>query len=63
MYYDNFGKFLICITTIDTALIVQLYNYMRKKEGAFPYYDVAVFHEDDDGLADWIVVQETEFFK
>jgi len=63
MYYDNFGKFLISITTQDTALIQQLYNYMRKQEGAFPYYDVAVFHTDDDELADRVVAQETEFFK
>jgi FkbM family methyltransferase len=63
MYYDNFGKFLICITTKDTALIQQLYNYMRKQEGAFPYYDVTVFHKDDDELADHVVAQETEFFK
>jgi FkbM family methyltransferase len=63
MYYDNFGKFLICITTKDTALIAQLYNYMRKQEGAFPYYDVTVFHQDDDELANWVVAQETEFFK
>ena len=63
MYYDNFGKFLICVTTQDVALIQQLYNYMRKQEGAFPYYDVAVFHADDDELADRVVAQETEFFK
>lgn len=63
MYYDNFGKFLIGINAHDTALIQQLYNYMRKQEGAFPYYDVAVFHQDDDELADWIMAQETAFFK
>lgn len=63
MYYDNFGKFLICISTKDTALILQLYNYMRKQEGAFPYYDVAAFHQNDDELADRIVAQETAFFK
>jgi FkbM family methyltransferase len=62
MYYDNFGKFLISITTQDTALIQQLYDYMRKQEGAFPYYDVAAFHQDDDELADWVIKQETEFF-
>jgi len=63
MYYDNFGKFLISISTQDTALIQQLYNYMRKQEGAFPYYDVAVFHADDDELADHVIAQETGFFK
>jgi FkbM family methyltransferase len=63
MYYDNFGKLLICITTNDTTQVNQLYNYMRKQEGAFPYYDVAVFHQQDNQLADWIIEQETEFFK
>jgi FkbM family methyltransferase len=63
IYYDNYGKLLISITTQDTSQIKQLYNYMRRHEGAFPYYDIAIFHQDDDALADQIISQETDFFK
>ena len=62
LYYDNFGKFLISITTADTAMIKQLYAYIAKHEGAFPYFDVCLFHESDDELAEMIIQKELEFF-
>ncbi|WP_311951290.1 FkbM family methyltransferase [Mucilaginibacter terrae] len=63
LFYDNFGKLLINLTTIDTDQITLLYNYMRKKEGAFPYYDVIAFHCEDDDLADKVIAAEVDFFK
>ncbi|HTD39403.1 MAG TPA: FkbM family methyltransferase, partial [Mucilaginibacter sp.] len=43
IYYDNYGKLMLSTTTDNKLLIEQLYAYMRKKEGAFPYYDVCIF--------------------
>ena len=63
IYYDNFGKLLLSTTTGNKLLIEQLYAYMRKKEGAFPYYDVCIFHADDDALADEIITSEMAFFE
>jgi len=62
IYYDNFGKMLLNITTGDKTLIEQLYAYIHNKESAFPYYDVCAFHSDDDALADEIVAKEMAFF-
>ncbi len=62
IFYDNFGKLLLSLNIDNTTTIKQLYNYMRKKEGAFPYYDVCVFHKDDESLAQEILEKETAFF-
>jgi FkbM family methyltransferase len=62
IYYDNYGKLLLSTTTDNKPLIKQLYGYMRKKEGAFPYYDVCAFHKGDDALADECISKEMAFF-
>ncbi|TCC97562.1 FkbM family methyltransferase [Pedobacter hiemivivus] len=64
LYYDNFGKFLLSTEISNTLLLAQLYAYInRKSDCAFPYYDVCLFHRDDDDLADFCVEREMEFFK
>lgn len=62
IYYDNYGKMLLSATLDNQPLMEQLYIYMRKREGAFPYYDVCVFHQDDDALADEIIKKEMAFY-
>ncbi len=63
LYYDNFGRLLISVTTDDKALIRQLYAYIKKGEGAFHYYDLCVFHELDEDLAKLVIKKEMEFFQ
>jgi FkbM family methyltransferase len=62
LFYDNYGKLLLSLTIDNTATIRQLYSYMRKREGAFEYFDVCVFHEKDDDLAGQVVDEEMKFF-
>jgi FkbM family methyltransferase len=62
IFYDNYGKMLLSVRVDNSDLITQLYNYMRKKEGAFGYYDVCVFHKNDDDLAREVIEKETVFF-
>lgn len=62
LFYDNFGKFVISASVTDSSLIKQLYAYIRRKEGSYYYYDVCVFHEDDNQLADSIIEKELQFF-
>jgi FkbM family methyltransferase len=62
IYYDNYGKMLLSLNIDNKLLIAQLYSYMRKKEGAFGYYDVCVFHNNDNDLAQEIIEKETAFF-
>lgn len=64
LYYDNFGKFLLSTEISNTDLLAQLYAYInRKSDCAFPYYDVCLFHKDDDDLADLCIEREMDFFK
>lgn len=64
MYYDNFGKFLLSAEISNELLLQQLYMYINKKEDcAFPYFDVCVFHQDDNKLADFCIENEMEFYK
>jgi len=62
LFYDNFGKLLICLPIANKAMISQLYNYMRGKKSAFPYYDVALFHKDDEAMAQEVLASETQYF-
>ncbi|MDF3077789.1 MAG: methyltransferase, FkbM family [Sphingobacteriaceae bacterium] len=61
-FYDNFGKFLISVAVTQTEIIKQLHAYMRKKEGSFYYYDVCVFHQEDEALSEEVVRKEVRFF-
>ncbi len=62
LFYDNYGKLLIAISVDKIELIEQLYAYIRKKEGAFQYYDVCVFHKNDEELANEVIRSEMQFF-
>jgi FkbM family methyltransferase len=63
LYYDNFGKFLLSTEISNTLLIEQLYAYInRKSDSAFPYYDVCLFHQDDNDLADYCIKKEMDFY-
>jgi FkbM family methyltransferase len=63
IYYDNYGKMLISITLDNHLQVEQLFIYMSDKTGAFQYYDVCVFHTDDDALADDVITKEMAFYK
>lgn len=64
LYYDNFGKFLLSTEIGNTHLLQQLYAYInRKEDSAFPYYDVCLFHRDDNDLADFCIKKEMEFYR
>lgn len=63
LYYDNFGKFLLSTEISNAFLLEQLYAYInRKSDCAFPYYDVCLFHENDNDLADYCIKKEMEFY-
>ncbi|GAB3938319.1 FkbM family methyltransferase [Mucilaginibacter myungsuensis] len=63
IFYDNYGKLLISTTLSNTLQLQQLYTYMNNKDGAFPYYDVCLFHADDDALANEVIAKEMALYK
>lgn len=58
MFYDNNGRFLLDADLGDKKLMKELYHYTYRKSGAFPYYDVCVFHEEDHDIAESIIASE-----
>lgn len=62
LYYDNFGRFLCATSLANEAQLRQLYAYIAGGRGGFHYYDVCVFHSQDDDLAAHVVEQEERFF-
>ncbi|OIO19912.1 MAG: hypothetical protein AUJ23_01160 [Candidatus Magasanikbacteria bacterium CG1_02_32_51] len=63
IFYDNGGKIIISCKLGDHLLLRQLDNYIDKDfRTPFPYYDVAVFHEEDTDIADLFVKNEMMFF-
>lgn len=64
LYYDNYGKFLLSTEISNAQLLKQLYAYInRKADCAFPYYDVCIFHQDDNELAEYCIEREMEFYE
>lgn len=58
LFYDNFGRFLISTSLDRLEEIAQLDAYISQKKGAFPYYDLCVFHKTDDDIARWLINAE-----
>lgn len=58
LYYDNFGRFLCSFSLKNERLAKQLFRYMQANKGAFPYFDVCLFHENDTDLAEKIIQEE-----
>jgi len=55
LFYDNYGNFLICLDLDQESQIYQLDRYIAKGSGAFPYFDLAVFHQKDNLLVDSVI--------
>ena len=62
LYYDNLGRFLCATSLANEAQLRQLYAYIAGGRGAFPYYDLCVFHSCDADLAAHVIEQEEQFF-
>ncbi|MBP1646055.1 MAG: methyltransferase, FkbM family [Bacteroidetes bacterium] len=61
--YDNYGRLLISIDIVlNKDILGQLDLYIKNKKGAFPYYDICVFHKEDNLIYNSVVKQEFDFF-
>ncbi len=61
MFYDNFGRFLLSTELMNDKLIRQLHAYIKNKKGGFLYYDLCIFHNDDNDIAAKFIEEETQF--
>jgi hypothetical protein len=58
LFYDNYGRFLLSTTLENKQLIFDLHRYTTERKGAFPYYDIVLFHEKDNDLAGLFLAEE-----
>lgn len=63
IFYDNFGRFLLSTELKNEQLIQQLHDYTKHKKSAFSYYDICLFHQQDNQLAQEFIKDEMIFFK
>jgi len=62
IFYDSFGRFVLSTTLNNHQLLRQLDAYMTKGRGAFPYFDIAFFHQKDTALAQRFILEEEKYF-
>lgn len=62
--YDNYGRLLVTLDIEHNKRILEeLDLYMSDKKGAFHYYDVCLFHKEDNKIFEQVLNKEIEFFK
>lgn len=60
VFFDNYGRFLVSVDIKEKKTINQLHRYIDNTNSAFPYYDIAVFHNNDNDIAQIFVKKEEE---
>ena len=58
LYYDNYGRFLCSFSLKNERQAHQFLRYIQGYRGAFPYFDVCLFHSNDGDLAERIIQEE-----
>lgn len=59
-FFDNSGRLLLSTDVNNREVIEQLYSYTHQKKGAFPFFDVCVYSENDDDIALALVRSEVK---
>ena len=62
LIYDNFGDYILSIELTNSYQVEDLHNYISGCGGS-RYYDICVFHSEDDDLFEKIRTSEIQFFK
>lgn len=60
VFFDNYGRFLVSVDIREKRIINQLHRYINNTTSAFPYYDIAVFHNNDNDIAQIFIKIEEE---
>ena len=63
IFYDNYGVLLTVGSTSQINDITILSEYVLNKKASFPYFDICIFHRDDDELFSNILKQEQIFYR
>jgi FkbM family methyltransferase len=59
-FHDSFGRFFSAAPLSDGVFIRDMHDYADGKHGAVYYFDLTVFHQDDDDIARQFIEAERE---
>lgn len=60
IFYDNYGRFILSDNLNNSKIVRQMDNYIEDRKGAFEYYDLCIFHEEDHDVARQFIESEME---
>ena len=62
LFYDNYGRFILSLSSENITSIRQLHNYIKGYKAPFEFYDICLFHESDDELAESFILKENSIY-
>ena len=62
MIYDNLWEYMLSCDASNQVMLESLHEYIKGKEWS-KYYDVCIFHENDDTIFDMVEKSERSFFR
>lgn len=60
--YDNYGNFLTAVSLKDKQTLNYLTRYLEIPKNPIRYYDLCLFHENDQHIADKFIQHELKYF-
>ncbi len=61
IFFDNKGRYLLSASISDTSLVTQLHHYADERDSEIAYYDVCLFHDDDQAIAADFIKGEKDY--
>lgn len=58
LFYDSFGRFMQSIPLSNFVGIEQMHNYLSGYKAPFDYYDLCIFHSDNNNIAEAFIKAE-----
>jgi FkbM family methyltransferase len=60
LVYESNGRFILPVSLHDTSILQHLHNYIDGKNSTIYYFDLCLFHETDDDIADKFIESENQ---
>ena len=58
LFYDNYGRFIIALSLNQMTAVENLHDYINKYNAPFEFFDLCIFHKDDEEIAQKFINQE-----
>ncbi|MEK7200241.1 MAG: hypothetical protein AAB212_10050, partial [Bacteroidota bacterium] len=61
LFFDNRGRYMLTAHITNHTLIKELHYYADESNSEIVYYDICLFHEEDEDLATIFLLGEKHF--